>query len=809
MFRNYLKIAFRNLWRARQFSIINIAGLALGIAVFLFIVQYVATEWSTNRFNKNFDQLYRVNIEYKEGNTEYFFAPGYAPVVKDKFPAIENYVRVGDGIGGGVISYANGVSTQPLVFREDKISYVDNNFFEVFSFPLLQGSASKLAPKTLALSEEMSIKLFGNTDGIGKTITVSNQFGNTLYTVAAVYKNMSHQSDIKSDILLSLETLESPANRDGNDWADPNGFESGYANIYLQLRKDANAKELMKGITEFIHTTNPNSKDEKVFLQPFRDLHIAPSFDYPFQTFGSLSLVVAFSCVAILILLIAWVNYINLSTAQALNRSKEVGVRKVLGANRSQLVLQYLSETFLITLISIGVAILLVELFQPLFNDFAGKQLSIAALGFGSFWIISIALIVVGSLLSGSYVAFVLSSYKPIKAIKGQDKTIKTFSLRKGLVVFQFTISIVFIIATIVLYKQLQFMNNQSLGMNLNQLLVIKGPTISSEGQAAKNISFKTALGQLPFVKSYAASNNVPGQGFNFSTEQITKINAQKGDERKSYSMFIADQNFFSTYGISFAQGRTFSTEEAERSWNNLKKVVINEKAAASLGFAKGENIVGQKIVWDKDQYEVIGVVKDYHHLSLREAIKPTIYLGSVSFVYFTVKMDLHNLPSKLASLKTLYTEHFGNNPFDYFFAGDLYDQQYNAEQKLGKVFVASAFVAILIACMGLFGLAAFSAQQRVKEIGIRKVLGASLKDITGLLTKDFIKLLVIAIVIASPIAWWVMQKWLQDFAYRADVSWWIFFVAGAIAIFIAMATISYQALKAATANPVKSLRTE
>ena len=807
MIHNYIKIAFRNLWRNRQFSIINIAGLALGITVFLFIMQFVASEWNANRFNKHYNELYRVNVQH-QGGTDYYLSPGLAPVVKQQLPAIENYTRVADGIGGGVVSFKGTTESSSRTFREEKMIYVDGTFLEVFSFPLVAGATSLNEPKTLALSENMSRKLFGIADGIGKTVMVSNQFGNTAYTVKAVYRQ-PETSDIKADVLLSFQTLESEANRDGNDWADPNGMQSGFVNIYLQLKKDAKASTVAANITNLVHRADPQTKADFIALQPFSELHLAPSFDYPFQTFGSLLLVVVFFCVALLILLIAWVNYINLSTAQALNRAKEVGVRKVLGASRAQLVIQYLTETLLLTIAAVALAVLFNYIFQKSFNEFTGKDLSMSVLNNGLFLISGVALVVAGSVLSGTYVAFVLTSFKPITAVRSKIQGFsKGFSLRKGLVVFQFTISIVFIIATIILYNQLQYMKTEKLGMNLDHLLVIQGPTVSSEGQAAKNASFKNSLSQLPFVKKYAASNNVPGVGYNFFTAGITGLNPQKDDDKKSYGMFICDDRFFDTYGISFKQGKSFAKEEAEASWNNVRKVIVNEAAAKALGFDINKDIIGEKIVWGVP-YEVIGLVKDYHHLSFRETIKPTIYLGSVSFSYFTVKMDDNNMEAKIKTLKNLYNSSFPGNPFDYFFADDQYDRQYSEEQRLGNVFIAAAFAAILIACMGLFGLASFSARQRIKEIGIRKVLGASVLDITSLLSKDFIRLVIIAIIIASPIAWWAMNKWLQNFAYRITPEWWIFLSAGVMAVLIAFTTISFQSIRAANANPVKSLRTE
>jgi putative ABC transport system permease protein len=338
--------------------------------------------------------------------------------------------------------------------------------------------------------------------------------------------------------------------------------------------------------------------------------------------------------------------------------------------------------------------------------------------------------------------------------------------------------------------------------------LVVKGPTVLSDASVTNNASYKNTLAQLPFVNKYTASNAVPGQGYNFSASGITRQNPDKDDDKNEYAILVTDERFFDTYGISFAEGKTYTAAEAEQGWEKTKKVVLNQKAAAQLGFSPTENIVGKKIMWGQP-YEIAGVVRDYHHASLREAIKPIVYLPSGSYIYFTVQTDTRNMAAKLSTLKKAYTAAFPGNPFEYFFADASYDQQYHAEQKLGRVFVASAAAAILIACMGLFGLVSYTARQRVKEIGIRKVLGASVTDITALLSKDFVKLVAIAIVIASPVAGWLMKSWLQNFAYRTSLSWWIFLAAGVLTLLLALATVSFQAIKAATSNPVKSLRTE
>jgi putative ABC transport system permease protein len=808
MLSNYFKIAIRNLWRNRQFSIINISGLALGIAVFLLIVQFVAAEWNANRFVKSYSDLYRVNVQYKEGNTGYILPPGFAPAIKNQVPAIEHYTRIAEDIASGAITVQSQPTKEAQTFRENNIDYVDGNFLSVFSIPILSGSTSLDEPGTTAISETLSKKLFGTNDVINKTIVVSNQFGNATYTVKAVYK-LPQESDLRPEILLSLNTLQSQAARNGNDWVDPNTLQSGFTSIYLQLRKGTDPKATANNIIQFVRSINPESKDDKVLLQPLSELHLAPSFDYPMQTYGSLLLVVVFAGIAVLILVIAWINYINLSTAQALTRAKEVGVRKVLGASRSQLIIQYLSDTFLLTLASALAALLLVNLVQNIFNEFTGKQLSFAVLNHGWFWMAGGALIITGSLLSGCYIAFVLTSYNPVTVIRGKVQSSGSgFSTRKGLVVFQFTISIVFIIATVILYKQLQFMQTENLGMKLDQLLIIKGPALTSIDQSQRTSSFKNTIEQLPFVDKFSASNNIPGAGYNFTTNGITRLNSVKNSEKTSYAMFISDDKFFDTYNITFAQGKTFSGSDVEASFNKVRKVVLNESAALSLGFKVTDNLVGEKILWG-EPFEVIGVVKDYHHLSLREPIKPTIYLASPSGSYFTLLTDSRDMKSKLSTLKKVYTSQFGSNPFEYFFADENYDKQYKSEQKLGSLFVAAACVAVLIACLGLLGLATFSARQRIKEIGVRKVLGASVTDIAALLSKDFIKLVLVALVVASPIAWYVMHKWLQDFAYRTEINVWIFLLAGIIAVGIALTTISFHAVKAALANPVKSLRSE
>ena len=801
------KTAARTIQRNKVFSAINVAGLAIGIAVFILILEFIAFEWNANRLHKNFDNLYRIALNSKEGSN-YYLPPGYAPLLKEKFPEIADAVSISDGIGAGVLSYGENLANAKS-FRENSIIYVDGTFLNAFSFPIKSGNPSLKEPQTMAITSSMAKKIFGEDEVVGKTLIVSNQFGNTPYTINAVMEDIPANSDIKGNVFLSLHTLESKANRDDNDWADPKALQSGYSNIYLVLKNDASAAALASKMDSYLRNVNNENRNSSVYLQPFSSLHLAPSLDYPYQTYGSLKLVYMLGLVALLILGIAWVNYINLSTAQALKRAKETGVRKVLGANRGQLAIQFLGETFVLTIISVLLAGVFVQLFQPLFNGFVGKELSLRTLVNPIFLLVAFTIIIIGCIFSGGYVSFVLSAFKPVTTLKGKiEHSTRGIVLRKGLVVFQFAISIVFVIATIVLYKQLSYMQTENLGMKLDELLVIQGPTVTSEGQADRNLNFKNQLAGLAFVKKISGSNNVPGRGYNFSTSGITRLISAPGDEKKSYNMLIADQNFFNTYGIQLVQGRPFTENEALRSWNNEHKVILNQKAATQLGFDPGENIIGKKIMWGKE-YEIVGLVKDYHHLSLRSSIEPIVYLASVSFVYFTVETDASNMASKIDTIEKMYKTSFPGNPFEYFFADDSFDQQYRQDKQLGNVFIASALVAIFIACLGLFGLAAFSAQQRVREIGVRKVLGADIKDIIVLLSGDFIILVIVAIIIGSPIAWWIMHSWLQEFPYRTSLDWWVFVLAGTAAIAIAVSTVSMQALRAAKMNPVKSLRSE
>jgi len=810
MIKNNIKIAWRNLLRNKVFSVINAAGLSLGIAVFILIMEYVSFEWGTNRFHTNYKQIYRASVLDEKNQGEYHIAPGLASAIKKTLPAVSDIVRIGEGVGNGTVTIPAGEATANAVraFTENNISYVDGSFFKVFTFPLVSGSATLDQPQTLALSESTAKKYFGNSDVIGKMLSVSNQFGTTLYKICAVYQNMPAQSDIQADILLSFKTLESPAFRNQNDWADPNGLNSGYVSTYLLLNSNAEPEQLAKDATALMHNLVPDSKASHYALQPLANLHLAPNFNYNFQTYGSVILVISFLTIAVLILVIAWVNYINLSTAQAIGRAKDVGMRKVLGASKWQVIILQLAETSLLIAFSVLAAVFIVKLVQPFYNSFTGKSLDIAQINQGWILISCIVFLLISTFVSGGYVALVLSSFDPLKTIRSKATiSIGGITLRKSLVVFEFTISVIFIIATITLFRQLRFMQTQDLGFHPDQLVAITGPSITGDQKIA-SLAFENELSQLPFVKKYAGSNNIPGQGYNFSTQGITRLSPEPGDEKKSYKMLIVDDKYFDTYDIKIKQGTPFTPPMVQRGWTKSKKVIINEAALTQLGFKNAAQAIGQKINWGSE-YEIVGVAGNYHHLSLHTLIEPMIFLPAVANGYFTVKMDAGDMKNKISAIQTIYQRNFPGEPFSYLFVDEVFDKQYNAEQKMGELFITSAILAIFIAAMGLFGLAVFSARQKVKEIGIRKVLGASVASIVGLLSIDFIRLVLLSVVIASPIAWFMMNKWLQQFAYRIGIQWWIFLAAGGIAVLISFITISARAIRSAIENPVNSLRNE
>jgi putative ABC transport system permease protein len=620
MISNYLKIAFRKLWRNKQYSFINISGLAMGIAAFLLILEYVSFEKSVNGFHKNGAAIYRLLNEDIKGQTWPQVEPGWAKKAQEAIPEIKAFCRFEEGVAQGIVQRAD---KKEQSFREQNIGYAEGNFFSFFSFDLLSGNASAFTKaNTVFVSADAAKKYFGSENAIGKNIILFNQFGKVDYTVAGVYQ-MPANSDIRYDMVFSLETLQNPAGLNGNGWADLNNLNSQFINTFFLLNESADYKKVEQKLIA-LRNELKQDKDGVLFrLQPLTNIHLGAGLNDTYQTTGNLKYVYILSIIALLILAIAWFNYINLSTANALKRANEVGVRKVVGASQQSLVFQFLGESMLVNAIGFLLALLLVQLIQPFFNDVIGKELSLLSVLNSPVWLVGILLLLLGSLLSGAYTAYSLSGFNPVDTLKGRlNKSTKGATLRKSLVVFQFSISIGLLLATAFIYQQLNYMQSKSLGANTEQLLVVRGPEVGRDSTFAnRRTAFWNEIAQQSFVKDYALSGTIPGNYYNFSTSGFTQPGSKKGDELKSYSFAIIDSRYLRTYQIPLKAGRTFTEVETNVEWNDNSKILLNEKAVQELGFASAEDALKTKIQWDERSLEIIGVVKDYHHTSLQQRL--------------------------------------------------------------------------------------------------------------------------------------------------------------------------------------------
>ncbi len=817
MFKSYLKTAFRNLWKHRRFSAINIAGLVIGMAACLLIMQYVSFELSYDQANKNAKDIYRVvNDRFQNGKLIQHGTITYSAVGKamnDDFDEVILNTRVEPG-GELVITYGDKRLT------EDSIFYVENSFFSMFSYPLIAGDKNTVlkAPYSVLLSETLAKKIFSDKgkdagDYIGKALKLGND--SAPYKIDGIFKDVPENSHLQFHLLVSYQSLISL----GWKAADYSFTESDFWH-YVQLKPGADYKALNKRMDAFsekhFRGNKVSGSDEKFYLQPLSKAHLYSDFEYEIGIVGKSSVVWGLLVIALFIICIAWINYINLATARSVERAREVGIRKVVGGRRRQLISQFLLESAIINLFAILLALLLVYLIQPLFNNLLERNLSPSYLftkglnGY-SISIILVLIVIAGVLLSGFYPAFVLSAFKPITVLKGKlVSSKKGIFLRKGLVIGQFTITVALIIGSWVVLSQLKYMNEKDLGFHPEQIMVIKPPSFTNWDSTFidKMNSFKEELKQLTFVKGATTSWNVPGgeMGRSFNVRQADSATQNRFTVRHTG----IDYDFLPTMGIEVIAGRNFTPTDHNPDFAKLHNIIINISAAKLLGFASPQAAVGKSIMRGDKKWDIIGVAADYHQKSLRYPLEPIMFFPAYSTnSEISVKLTAKDIAGKVDLLKQKYSTFFPGNFFDYFFLDDHFNRQYRDERLFSKVFGIFAGFAIFVACLGLFGLAMFSTVQRTKEIGVRKVLGASVSNILVLISKDFVKLVLIASIIAFPIAWFSMNRWLEDFAYRIDIAWWVFGAAAVLALVIALLTVSFQALKAAMSNPVKSLRTE
>ena len=807
MFKNYFKIALRNVKRHKVYSAINILGLSIGIATCLIILQYVSFQLSWENFQVNKDRIYRVEQDrYDNGKLSTQWAAGAFGVgnaFKDAIPEVEDYVKL---VQNGKVT--TDIQNQPL--KIEKVFFASTSFFNIFTYPLIAGDKNTALkePFTAAVSATTAKKIYGTTDIIGKKLELNR---NSNYVITAVYKDAPGNTQIKPDVLLSYATFVK-WNSDSTGNGPETAWEWDGCLTYLLLRKNADPKTVEKKfppiVDKFVGADMKKYNSAVTYnLQPLKDIHLSSHYMMePGETTEGKTVYLLLG-IAFFIVIIAWVNYINLATARAITRAREVGVRKAIGSQRRQLVIQFLSESALINGIALAIALLIVLLAIPGFNTLSGEDLSVSLFKASSFWFDLAALFIVGVFFSGLYPAFILSGFKPVEVLKGKmGGTKQSALLRKSLVVFQFAASLFLLIGTVTVYKQIQFMRKQSLGVNIDQTLVISPPTVGTDSTFLKRkTAFKNELSRLTAVKNIAVSTNVPGEAVGWNAGGI-KLVGQDESKQKQYRVVGVDYDYMKTYSLKLMAGRFFSKDFG----SDDSAIMFTRKAVELLGFNKPDEALNQRIDFWGRRYTIIGVTENFHQQSLHENYDALIFRlipdinGPVS-----IKIDATKAKTVIEVARAEWNKSFPGNTFEYFFLDDHFNDQYKADQRFGQVFTLFTCLAILIACLGLFGLASFTTLQRTKEIGIRKVLGASVGTILNLLYREFIYLLIIAFLIAAPLAWLMTSDWLQGYAFRVNLHWTYFVVPFAVIVGIAFVAVGFQSVKAAIANPVKSLRTE
>jgi putative ABC transport system permease protein len=807
MILNYLKTAFRNLFKHLGFSLINIVGLAIGMASCLMILLFVAHETSYDGFNEHADRIHRVCMAARWGGRDFNIAVVQAvaaKTMKAEFPEIEDTVRFRRR-GDYIVQY------QDHSFREPRVIFADPSFFSVFSIPLLKGDpeSALAAPFSAALSRKTAEKYFRDDDPLGKTLRLDNR---TDYKVTGIFEEIPDNSHFYFDVMLSMESLEE--SRDPL-WlsqnfqtylllrpnADPEALEAKFSQMLEKYMWPQFAGVLGKSVQEIQQSTDMYAK---FYLQPLRRIHLHSDLLAELEPNSDVRYIYIFSAIALFVLIIASINFMNLATARSAGRAKEVGIRKVLGSHRRQLVRQFLTESLLTSVISVLFAVGLVWLALPMFNQLSGKSLTIMFLFQGWMPVILITMTALTGFLAGSYPAFFISAFRPVSVLRGRMKAgFKSGLLRSVLVVFQFTASIVLIVGTVVVYHQLHYIQNKNLGFDKEQVLVLDNAYLL--GEQAK--AFKDAMSAHSQILNATISGYLPIPS-NRNNSAVFPEGERDSPQATSFQNWSVDHDYIDTLGMKILEGRNFSRDFT----TDESAAVINESVARQFQW---EDPVGRRVGRILNQkgevglYTVIGVVEDFHFESLRENIGPLVmYLGEnrdlISF-----RLKTRDVSATVALLGRTWKEFLPGQPFEYFFLDDRFEGMYRAEQRIGRIFSGFAVLAVLIGCLGLFGLAAFTASQRTKEIGIRKVLGATAPNIVRLLMREFVILIGIANLIAWPLAYFIMRRWLQDFAYRVSPASWIFLAAGSVTLAVALFTVSFQAVKAAVTDPINSLRYE
>lgn len=802
MLKNYLKIAFRNLAKDRLYSLINIIGLAVGMACCLFILLYIQDEVSYDRFHRDSDQIYRAALDLnRPDGTRHFASTPFAlaAAAESEFASVKESVRL-------YRSQPIATEIQGRKYEESRFFFADAAFLEMFSFGLAEGNPETAleSPFSVILSRETARRYFGDENPLGKVIIANDS---AEFEVTGVFEEIPSESHFQFEFIASMSSWQAMVPSIANDgsWA-PHIYYT-----YLLLSEDADPDALGSSLSDLATQRVDFSRGTSFGfeLQPLTDIHLYSHRENELQANSDAQTLYLFGAIGLFILLIACFNFVNLSTARSEQRMKEVGIRKTLGANRQQLFVQFMGEMLLMSVLALLAGLLLIDMLLPFLNNIVGKQLAVADLvtGLLPLWIGGAILLV--SFAAGMYPALFLSAFQPVRAVKGGGaeeigRKGFSFSLRKSLVVLQFVMSVALIFSTLVVYQQLQFLRNHNLGFETEQVLVL--PSLNGQ-MLDKAKLFKNEALRNAAVSQAAISSNIPGRGaISFSVRSAEMA----ADEWKTMNTQFVDPDYIETYEMEVLAGRDFS---AERAGDTTNVFMLNESAAREFGWEPAE-AVGKEIAMTSGGGQVIGVVRDFNYQSLKQSIEPLVIVGSpVAYasatLYISLRLNTNELSETIAGIEQLWQSVVPERTFSYFFLDDDFDRQYRAEQRLGEIFGLFAVLAIIIASMGLFGLATFAAKRRVKEIGIRKVMGATVADIVSLLSKDFLLLVAIGFVIAAPVAWYVMNRWLADFAYRIQIGLDVFALAGMAALLIAMVTVGWQAVKAALMNPVSSLRNE
>lgn len=793
MLRNNLKIAYRSIWKDRVYSIINIAGLALATTVFLLIIHYVRFEHSYENIHAKADNIYRITLDLYNGGeyvvTDCETYPVLGPRLQRDMPEVKNYARV-EHVG------ATEVKAGSRGFIIDRVFAADSQYFSMFNIDFVHGDKSRAltSPDQVLLSETTARKIFGTENPVGKAL----QAGKNMQTVAGVFKDIPENTHLKFDILLPFSRI-TKTDPTLNSWNANNNY------TYVELVPGASLAAFNQKLYKL---SKEHLKKEVLTAGPIKDIHLYSKRSYEPEPPGNANTVKFLLIIAVLILLIGSVNYVNLTTARASERLKEAGIRKVLGSSRLGLVRQFFLESLIVNLIAFMLALALVYVLTPFYLQLVSKPLDMEIFSSASFWITCMLLFTLNCLLSGLQPAIMLSAVKPVvvmSRVSGSGGA-KGGALRKVLVVGQFAVAVVIIAFVMVIYRQLQFMRQQDKGMNIEQVLVINELYDGSSDsiRISRHEALRNDLLKLSAVKGVTVTGALPGVTVNDmnTTNNVRRV----GGEPNGYNFYAytVDAGFVPLMGMKLAAGRNFRSDGS-----NDHEVMINEEASRLLGFHSPEKAIGQKITYGGNS-TIVGVLKNYAQVSAKEAPIPMIhYFDPDNAQYISMKLQAEEAPQIIAAAEKIWQAHYPARAFDYFFLDKLYDQQYKADRQFGKIIAVFSIFSVFITCLGLLGLTAHSIARRTKEIGIRKVLGASVTEIVRLFARDYVKLVFIAMAIGIPVAIWAQQQWLQDFALRASMPWWIFGLAGGIILLMALFTVSLQSVKAALVNPVDSLATE